>query len=948
MKLTKILLCVAVVAACTKAPSTGDTADPTRATEAGDVDRSTPLPLDPDVRMGKLDNGLTYYIRRHEQPRQRAMLWLAVNAGSVLEDDDQKGLAHFVEHMAFNGTARFEKNTLIDFIEKTGMDFGADLNAFTSFDETVYMLTVPTDDQKVVTMGVDILEDWAGAIAFDATEVDKERGVVIEEWRLGRGAQQRVFDKQWPIFLGGSKYADRKPIGEKEILENAPVDRLTSFYRDWYRPDLMAVIVVGDVDPSTMEKEIAARFAKLEKPDRPRERENVPVPLLETTRAAVVTDPEAQLATVTLAIKGPRTPVITEADYRDKLIEDLFHGMLRARLDEIRQRPDAPFAFAFSNTSDMGRAVDVFQLVAGAKPGRVDDALETLSTELERVRRHGFLAAELERQKADVLRRHQRAATEKDKVESRAYAFEIVRHFLGGEAMPGRDAELALVERFLPTITLDEVDALAESWTERKDRVVLASGATRDKMPSEQELLAIVSSVAKRDVSPYVEESAGATLMAELPASGTIVDKKKLEPIGTSVWTLSNGAKVVVKPTDFKNDEVLFQAFSPGGHSLASKADYRSASSASAIVSQSGVGPFDAATIRKLLAGKVANVQPWVGELEEGLSGSASPRDLETMLQLVHLYFTSPRRDPEAFEAWRSSTAAFVKNRDLNPQMYFFEKLQAFVSNDHPRRLPMTMEALEEVELEKAFAFYQDRFADAGDFVFVFVGNVDEAALEQLAARYLASLPSTGRKEKWKDVGVKLPKGIKKLRVEKGQDPKSFVFITFHGDVKWTPEAEDDLEILGEVLDIRLREVLREDMSGVYGAFSRGNLERRPKQRYTYSVGFGCAPENVDKLQAAVFEIVASVKITGVSETYLEKVREQRRRKLETDQRTNAFWARALADHFRYGTDPNAILEREQQAIERVTSENVQTAARRYLSNQHVDAVLMPESTAGG
>ena len=941
--LVHVLAAVLATACKTSTPAPPDS--PFGAVDEPAASESAPLPIDPDVRVGQLDNGLRFFIRRHEQPKERAQLWLAVDAGSVLEDDDQKGLAHFVEHMAFNGTKRFEKNTLIDFIERAGMDFGADLNAYTSFDETVYMLTVPTDDQKFVQMGLDILEDWAASLTFDPDEVEKERGVVVEEWRMGRGAQQRVFDKQWPIFLEGSKYAKRKPIGEKEILETAAVETLQRFYRDWYRPDLMAVVVVGDVDPEAMEQEIRRRFEHLKGPDEPRPRDNVPVPLQEKTRAAIVSDPEAQLATVSIAIKGPFTPLVTDADYRRALVEELFHGMLRARLDEIRRDPKAPFMFAFSFTGDMGRAVDLFQLMAGAKPGQTEDALKTLAIEVERVRRHGFLPAELERQRAELLRQYERSAQEKDKAESRTYAREIVRHFLENEAMPGRDAELELARKFVPTISLEEVNALAGEWAGRKDRVVMASGPARDEMPSEKTLLAVVDSVGKLDIAPYAEDESATTLMAEKPAPGTIVKEEVVEDVGITVWTLSNGAKVIVKPTDFKNDEVVFEAFSPGGHSLASAKAYRSASESANIVSEAGLGEHDATRLRKLLAGRVARVTPIVNELEEGLRGSASPRDIDALMQMIHLHFTAPRKDEQAFEAWKSSMAAFVKNRDLNPQAVFFDQLNAFLHDKHPRRQPMTVEALDEIDLDTAFDFYRERFADAGDFTFVFVGNVDLDQLRTLTTEYVASLPTRGRKEKWRDVKVTYPKGTKRFELEKGQDPKSFVFINFHGKTTWSHEAENDLRMLAEVLEIRLREVLREDMSGVYGAFSQGRLERRPQQRYDYVVGFGCAPENAAQLEKAVFDIIAEVKKSGIGQDYLDKVKEQRRRRLETDQKTNRFWLGSLADSYRYGLNPSEIVERERKGLEQVTSANVQRAARRFLGKQYVTGVLMPEAT---
>lgn len=948
MKLGNFLACLLLVASCDKSDEqptstpSGTAAAPSDGAAPAEAPAAEPLPLDPAVRIGTLDNGLTYYIRQHPEPAKRARLWMAVNAGSVLEDDDQRGLAHFVEHMAFNGTERFEKNNLIDFIERAGMDFGADLNAYTSFDETVYMLTVPTDDAELLKTGWDILEDWSGALSFDPEEVDKERGVVIEEWRLGRGASQRVFDKQFPIFLEGSKYADRKPIGDKKILETAPPKTLRRFYEDWYRPDNMAIVAVGDLDPDKVEKEIKARFGDLKNPDKPRERVMIDVPLLDKTRAAVDTDPESTLSTVTLAIKGPFTPLVTEEDYRSHLVERVFHGMLRGRLDEIRREPESPFVFAFTFTGDMGHAVDIFRLFAGAKPGMVDKALQTLTTEVERVRRHGFLDSEFTRVKAEMMANMERSYKEESKADSRGFAFEAVRHFLDQEAMPGRKVELDLTKRHLPEITLEEVNALAGKWTSRKDRTVMASGASRDKMPSQKQLLAIVDAVGKADITPYEDAGTTGTLMATAPKPGTITKREKIEEIGAQVWTLSNGARVLVKPTDFKNDQVLFQAFSPGGDSLASKADYWSASAATGVVAQAGVGEHDGTAVDKLLAGKTVRVSPWIGELEEGFNGFAAPGDLETLMQLVHLRFTAPRRDPKAFEAWKSSMNAFVKNRDLSPQQVFRDEMRKVAAKDHPRRRPMTTETLDKVDLDKAFEFYTDRFADAGDFTFLFVGNVDTAKLETLATTYLASLPTTGRKERWKDVKVKLPKGKKEVRVSKGQDPKSTVSLVFHGDAKWTQESEDDLDALAEVLEIRLREVLREEMSGVYGAYSFGRWSRRPKGRYAYRIGFGCAPENAEKLKKAVFDEIAKIKADGVPEEYLAKVREQRRRKLETDMESNRFWIRRIEYHLRYGSDPAKLVDLEKKSMERIESKNIQNAAKRFLGKSFIDGVLMP------
>ncbi len=948
--LSRSLLATFALAACTITTSSGGGTPPDGkgGAPAGDVaepvDDSPALALDSAVRTGKLDNGLTYFVRKHPVPEKRAMLWLAVNAGSVLEDDDQRGLAHFVEHMAFNGTERFEKNTIIDFFEKSGMDFGADVNAYTSFDETVYMLQVPTDDAKLLSTGLDVLEDWAGAVSFDPEEVDKERGVVIEEWRLGRGANQRVFDKQWPVFLAGSKYAERKPIGEKEILETAPVERLQAFYKDWYRPNNMAVIVVGDIDPAAMHAEIKERFGDLKNPAEERPRVDVPVPLLDETRVDVQTDDEMSMTQVSVAIKGPRVAYATENDYRKTLVERLFHSMMRARLDEIRREPDAPFAFSFSFTSEMGRAVDVFRIFAGAKPGQADAALQTLLVEVERVRRHGFVDTELERVKADHLRDLERAVAEADTVKGRVYARGLVSHFLSGNTMVSRVDQQTLAKKYLPSITLTEINTLAETWTNRKDRVLSAAGASRDKMPSEKDLLAVAEGIAGMSVEPWEDAGAGGSLMATAPDAGSITKRERIEELDLTVWTLSNGARVIVKPTDFKNDEILFEAFSPGGHSLANDKMFASAQFSDAIVRQSGVGDHDAVSLSKLLTGKVASVRPWINELEEGMRGSASPQDLETLMQLTHLYFRAPRKDANAFEAWKGQMNAFFKNRDLNPQASFFDEMSKARASNHLRRQPPSVAKIEAVSLDDAYQFYTERFADAGDFTFMFVGNVDEPKLEKLASTYLASLPSSGRKEKWRDVGVKAPRGVKRVRMDKGQDPKSFVMLEFHGKAKWSAESEDNVEMLSEALNIRLREILREDMSGVYGVFSRGRISRRPKAEYRYMVGFGCSPDNAEKLTEAVFDLVDKVKKEGIDDETVAKLKEQRRRGLETDQKENRFWQRQLGEHYRYGTDPRKILEMDKM-IERVNSKNVQKAARRFLDEKrYIDALLMPEA----
>lgn len=907
------------------------------------AEESSYLPLDPAVRMGRLENGLTFYIRQNAVPEKRAALWLVVNAGSILESEDQQGLAHFVEHMAFNGTKRFEKNSMIDFAERAGIDFGADLNAYTSYDETVYMLTVPTDDKNILLTGLDMLEDWAGGLTFNPGEVDKERGVVIEEWRRGRGASQRIADQQREILLQGSRYAVRNTIGEKKILENAPVSTLKRFYSDWYRPDLMAVIVIGDVDSGFIEEQIRRRLSDLRPRGNTNARENYIIPFIEKTRVSILTDEEASRAQLTVTVKGPRTPVRTESEYRYFLIETLFGMMVNSRLDELRRDPESPFTLAYSGISELGRSADLFQLTAIPKPGMFEQSLEALMTEFERVRRYGFLETEFERQKTALLRIYERIYVERNKVESRSYARECVDHFLKDDTMPGIDVELELVRKHLPGINIEELNALARKWAGRKDRVILASGPARDMMPDENNLLAISEDTGKQDIEPYSEAVTASALMTDKPPAGKVVSEKKYANVDVTVWILSNGARVVFKPTDFKNDEVMMYAFSPGGLSLAPDEDYLSAASAAGIIYQAGLGKYDATQLNKILSDKVVWVRPYVNDLEEGISGNASSEDLETMMQMVYLSFTAPRLDEDVFEIWKERTETFVKNRDLNPQRVFNSELRAFSDNYHMRSMPLTTERLNDVNLQTAYKFVRDRFADAGDFTFVFVGNVNPEQLRRLSETYLASLPVLNRNETWHDVGRHKPEGTVEFKLEKGMDPKSEVRLTWHGEANWSLEAEDDLEALSEVIDMRLREVLREEMGGVYSAFSQGAFYRLPRERYTFSIGFNCAPENVDKLKRAVFDIVNSIKETGIEEDYIVKLRELRQRKLEINLKQNRYWSGQLVRHFRHGTDPDLIVDQENQAINRINSENVRNAAILYLGENRIDGLLMPE-----
>jgi zinc protease len=917
----------------------------TNAAPAPVAELDRPLSLDSRVTLGKLENGLTYYVLPHHKPEKRAQFWLVVNAGSVQEDDDQRGLAHFVEHMGFNGTKRFPKQELVAFLENVGVRFGADLNAYTSFDETVYMLQVPTDKPELVGKAIGILRDWADGMSFDPSEIEKERGVVLEEWRLGRGARMRILDKQAPVLFKGSMYAERIVIGKPEIIQRAPREALMRYYRDWYRPDLMAVVAVGDFIAPDIVERVKSEFADLPKPMTPRPRPLIEVPAHAQTLVTIETDPELPTASVAVLSKLPHRAELSARDYRRSLAELLFHTMVNARLDELRRMPDSPFLFVSSSSGEFVRSADVFRQTAGVKEDAVERAFQTLLEEVLRVQRHGFAASELERAKKDILRQFQQAVLKRDKQDGREFAAEIVRNFLEQEAMPGREAELALVERFLPTYTLTELNGLAKVSGEGS-RVIAVTGPAKMKTPTAEALLAMAKNVEARNIVAYEDAVASTPLMASAPKPGRVVETKSLPELGVTEWKLQNGVRVVVKPTDFDNDEVKMAAFSPGGHSLVKDGDFDSARFADSIVGEGGIGPFDVVKLRKLFAGKVASVRARVSELDEGLSGRAAPTDLELMFQLIHLGFTAPRRDENAFMSWRAREIENARNRRLSPEASFYEDMLLLSSQNHRRRQPTTPELLEKVDLDKAIAIYKQRFAEASDFTFVFVGNVELERLKTLAETYLGSLPSKGRKERWRDVKVFWPKGVQSKTVLRGSEPKSLVLLTFHGDERWSRDAENDMRTLGEVLSNRLREVLREDMGGVYGARAGGTISRRPRQQYSFSVSFGCSPESVDKLKQTVFEEIKAIQEKGIGAEYITKAKEKRRRAHETDLKENAFWERELVRAYTFGDDPRLIADITSE-LDKINSDRVRAAAKKYLgTKQYVLGVLKPEGAS--
>ncbi len=907
-----------------------------------------PLPLDRAVKVGTLPNGLRYYIRKNGRPEKRAELRLVVNAGSILEDPDQLGLAHFAEHMAFNGTTNFKKQALVDYIEAIGMRFGADLNASTSFDETIYQLLVPTDSAHLLRTGFQILEDWARGISFDTTEIRKERGVVIEEWRLGQGAQTRMLKKQFPILLRGSRYADRLPIGTKESLEGFAPAALTRFYRDWYRPDLMAVIAVGDFDPAVVERLIRTHFSRVRARAGKRPRPEYSVPQRDSTAVAIATDPEATGTQVGLYILRPRRVEATVSAYRRTLVSNLYASMLNQRLYELTQKPNPPFIGAGGGAGSFVRGVDAFTLGAAVADTGILRGLEAVLTEVERVERHGFTAPELDRATQDLVRGYEQAFAERDKTESGAYVDEYIRHFLEKEPSTGIAYEFGMVKRLVPTIFLSEVNQVAQSWLRLPDRVLMVNAPEKPsvKVPGASELLALFDRVDRSDIAAYQDSVSTAPLVAADLVARPFLTERRDSMLGTTRLTLENGVNVILKPTDFKADEILLTGFSPGGNSTAPDSLFGAAVFATQLVGIGGLAEFPLIELQKKLAGKVVSVTPFVGAYQEGVRGQASPKDLEIMFQLLYLNFTAPRRDPAAVQAFKDNVRAAIANRGASPAVAFRDTLTVTMAQHHPRSRPITTAIVDSMDVDKSFAVYRDRFADASDFTFVIVGAFTVEGIKPLVARYLGNLPALRRGEQWRDVGIRAPSGVVEREVRRGVEPKSQTEMVFSGRFPYSRPERFVLRSLADVLEIKLREQLREELGGTYGVSVSAAPTKVPREEYTFTISFGSAPDRVGQLVAAIFTQIDSLATSGAGEKELAKVKETLIRSRETDLKENGFWLSQLAAVEQTGDDPRVILD-PSDLLPLLTAERLKAAAQRYLDRtNYVRVTLLPETKA--
>jgi zinc protease len=911
------------------------------------------MPLNPKVKTGKLSNGLTYYIMENKIPENRAEIHFLTRAGSVQEDDNQAGLAHFIEHMAFNGTKHFPKDSLVKFLESTGVRFGADLNAYTSFDVTHYNIQIPLDKPGMLEQGMQVLEDWAMGLTLDSSEIEKERGVILEEKRTRTDAGSRLMDKHFPVILSGSKFADRMPIGKEEIIKNAERQTFVDFYNDWYRPDIAAVVIVGDVKPEEVENMVKEHFGQYSYRGK-----GTPKPIGESVmngansanadkepKVSIAYDKELPYGNIALYIKHQGRDNNTYRSYRESIKEGLFGIMLNMRLQELTREAKPPFLMAQGGIGNFIADARVFNFIVIPNAGELKTGLEKGLAEVFRVDQHGFTPTEFARAKESLLAQYETTYNERDKTEHAAFAREFASFFQGQEGAPGIEVELDLVKEFLPSITIEEVNKMVSEQITTENVVFTVSLPENgpDK-PTEKDILDIYNGAANQKYEAYIDDLGDGELMKEKPAPGKVTSTKKLPNFDITEVILSNGARVLLKPTDFKNDEVLFSCWAGGGSSLYPDSDGKLVNYVASAIDNNGLGEFNSTKLGKLLQSKIVRISPYISDYEQGMQGSFTPKDAEIFFQLLNMQFTQPRKDDDAFAAYKAQNVEIIKNRSNDPSNIFMDSISAILGNYNVRRMPVTADEINAYNQDKALNIYKERFADASNFTFVFVGAIKIDEITKMLEQYIASLPATNKKEKGKDMGIKAPAGQVNKIVKAGIEPKSSVRIVVdNDDVKYTSEDILKMNMMREVLAIRLREEIREEKGGTYGVGAYSSMNYFPKVYSRTQILFDCNPERVEELITTAKAVLDEVQTT-VSEDNLNKAKEIAKKANEVSVKENNFWLRTIVG-FESTNRDIAFMNDYAKKIDAITTADVIAAAKKYLDykKNFISVVQMPE-----
>ena len=907
------------------------------------------LPMDPNVRYGKLENGMTYYIRHNEKPANRADFYIAQKVGSVLEEENQRGLAHFLEHMAFNGTTNLPGMTLRNYLQSRGVKFGENLNAYTAIDETVYMVTnVQTDLPGLVDTCLLILHDWSSFIALEEEEIDNERGVILEEERTTGSGSRRAMETLLPRMYPNSPYGARLPIGTKEVIANFTYQELRDYYEKWYRPDLQGLIIVGDIDVDAIEARIKEMFADIAAPVNPAERTQFMIADNAEPIVAIASDPEITSTSLQIFYKHDVTPdaLKQSPDYwMSQYVLNLISQMQINRLQELTQKPNPPFVGGYSYFGNYYLAPTKAAWTSYAVPkdiNSIEEALTTLVTENNRMKQFGFTASEYERAKADFMKRVESAYNERNNTENEKHVDACLEHFLHNEPMMDIETEYQLYQQVIPNLPLEAINAFAAQLI-REDNLVITLTAPQkegETLPTEEELLAMYNRANTIEVEAYTEEVFDGPIVAKLPKAGKVKSETYNETLGTTEWILSNGMKVIFKQTTFKDDEIRMSAYSEGGLSALPQDDPYTLQILDDVITLGGVGNFSAIDLPKVLAGKKASVAPGIYTYSEGMNGYCSPKDLETMLQLTYLYFTAPRADEEAFQSTMQRTKAMVKNMELNPNLTLSDSLTKVLYNNHPLRLRMTAEDYDKVDYAKAMEMYKNRFADPNNFVFTFVGNIDVETFKPLVEQYLASLKKNKRSENWSDVGLGVTDGDYKTHYRKEmQDAKTSVYMIYTGDMEYNLYNNIYMGVLSDILDIVYTKSIREEQGGTYGVGVMGQINNRPSEEFMFYIAFDTNDEIYATLMDIAKEGLKDIAENGPSQENLSKVVENKLKKRAEQLQENNFWTSVISSLERDGID---YVTEYENIVKNITVESVADFAKQIANGNLKEIVQLP------
>ncbi|MDP4276641.1 MAG: insulinase family protein [Bacteroidota bacterium] len=910
--------------------------------------RLQPIPMDTAIRYGKLSNGLTYYIRHNEQPKERAEFYIAQKVGSILEEDSQNGLAHFLEHMAFNGTKNYPGRQLINYFETIGVRFGYNINAYTSLDETIYNLSdVPTTRNGIIDSALLVLHDWSSFISLQDDEIDKERGVIREEWRQGQDANRRLWKASSAVIMAGSPYAKRDVIGDTAIINNFSHKTLRDYYKKWYRPDLQGIFVVGDVDVNQIEAKIKSLFSDIPAPVNPAKRVYFPVPDQERPVTGVFTDPEEQTVDVELDYRFDALPdsvLLSVQGYSLNVINNLIELMVNERLNAIAHEPGTPFANINSGISNVTRTKCTFGFVAEPLTGKETEARARLLKEVEIIRRFGFTPSEFERAKTSLLSNYEKMFKEKDKQKNNSLVREYTRNFVDAEGIPGIEWEYNFIRKIIPGLPIEAVNHVAQQYLSSKGIIYVIYGPQKEGLtyPTESALVNELDATKNLALEAPKDSVSSEPLIPGKIKIGKVKKETADPTFNTTEWVLSNGVKVIFKPTTFKQDEIRLAAWSDGGTSLLSTEELPSAKYATSVINQSGLGKFNQTELSKKLTGKIAKVSPYIGIYEEGFQGASSVKDAETMLQLIHLFFTATRKDDNAYAIFEKSERTELENVELDPENAYIDSLKAIMYDHSPRILSNNVETLNKVKYETILSLYKERFANPADFTFLFVGNIDPATFKPLVEKYLGGLKTNKNRENWKDVNVRYAQGQvyreieKKLKISKASCISNYTI-----NLPYNLKNSLLVTTLTNILDLRYTLSIREEKGGSYGVGVFGTMPHKPIEQALLSIQFDTDPKLYKQMLDIIHSEIDSIAANGPKPEDLEKVKLNFLKQYKENTQENSWWLQALA--VKYHDDVDVVNDYEKD-VNAIDAEAVKSLAKKFLDGKNrTEVILLPE-----